>query len=364
MKKLLAVFILSIGLIVSAWAQDPDLVRRAETGDANAQFNLGEIYDRARGVERNEQEALKWYRLAAEQGLAEAQNNLGAIYESTNDDSGDYEEAVRFYLVAAEQGFADAQFNMGRMYEIGRGVTQNFSEAINWYQLASVQGDSEANSRISSIETYLESQAQQEVSNDTDSDNDFFRAILAEPIKFSDIIIIFVVLFLLAAILYLRKKSTKNPYKDSANNNESHNNNNSTSIKHQNTSISCPTCSLGINLANPTLKENINCTNCLTALEINIDSKGQFYAAKIQANNKNESDEDFVNTVEECFALLEISSESTPFQIKAVYRKKLAEYHPDKVEKLGSRLKELADKETKKLNSAYKILKDKGFLYE
>jgi hypothetical protein len=168
---------------------------------------------------------------------------------------------------------------------------------------------------------------------------------------------------LLAAIFYLRKKSIKNPYKEPANKNESHENNNS-SIRHHSTSITCPICSLRIELANPTLKETINCTSCRTALEINIDSKGQFYAAKIQAKNKNEGDDDFVNTVEECFALLEISSESTPFQIKAVYRKKLAEYHPDKVEKLGSRLKELADKETKKLNSAYKILKDKGFLYE
>jgi len=363
MKKLLAAIFLSFGLIASALAQDPDLVRRAEAGDANAQFNLGEIYDRARGVERNEQEALKWYILAAEQGLAEAQNNLGVIYESTNVDSGNYEEAVQFYQQAAEQGFADAQFNMGRMYELGRGVTQNFSEAINWYQLASQQGDSEANRRISSIETYVESQAQREVSDDTDSKNNFFSAILAEPIKFSDIIIILVVLFLLAAILYLRKKRTKNPYKDSASKSESHNNS-STSIKHQNTSISCPTCSVRINLANPTLKEKILCTNCRAALEINVDSKGQFYAAKTQANNKTEGDEDFVNTVEECFALLEISSESTPFQIKAVYRKKLAEYHPDKVEKLGSRLKEIADKETKKLNSAYTLLKDKGYLYE
>ena len=92
--------------------------------------------------------------------------------------------------------------------------------------------------------------------------------------------------------------------------------------------------------------------------------EGQFYATKIQDNNRTEDNECSVTTIEECFALLEISSESIPSKIKAVYRKKIAEYHPDKVEKLGRRLKDLADKETKKLNSAYKLLKDSGYLFE
>ena len=92
--------------------------------------------------------------------------------------------------------------------------------------------------------------------------------------------------------------------------------------------------------------------------------EGQFYVTKIQDNNRTEDNEDNVDTIEECFALLEISCESSPYQIKAVYRKRIAEYHPDKVEKLGRRLKELAEKETKKLNSAHKLLKAHGHLYE
>ena len=41
-----------------------------------AQYNLGMLYDTGRGVAQNDQEALKWFRLAAAQGDARAQHSL------------------------------------------------------------------------------------------------------------------------------------------------------------------------------------------------------------------------------------------------------------------------------------------------
>ena len=52
----------------------------AEQGDANAQYNLGVMYGKGRGVPQDAAEAVKWYRLATEQGVAEAQTNLGVMY--------------------------------------------------------------------------------------------------------------------------------------------------------------------------------------------------------------------------------------------------------------------------------------------
>jgi hypothetical protein len=46
---------------------------RAKGGDADAQFNLGVMYDNGEGVPEDDAEAVKWYRRAAEQGFAEAQ---------------------------------------------------------------------------------------------------------------------------------------------------------------------------------------------------------------------------------------------------------------------------------------------------
>ena len=49
----------------------------AEQGNAESQFNLGEMYAWGKGVPRDSKESVKWYRLSAEQGNAEAQEALG-----------------------------------------------------------------------------------------------------------------------------------------------------------------------------------------------------------------------------------------------------------------------------------------------
>ena len=53
----------------------------ARQGHANAQYNLGVMYDKGHGVPRNKVTAIKWYKRAAEQGVPQAQYNLGGIYE-------------------------------------------------------------------------------------------------------------------------------------------------------------------------------------------------------------------------------------------------------------------------------------------
>ncbi len=52
----------------------------ANEGDADAQYNLGLMYDGGKGVPLDDAEAVKWYRLAADQGDADAQTNLGLMY--------------------------------------------------------------------------------------------------------------------------------------------------------------------------------------------------------------------------------------------------------------------------------------------
>ena len=54
----------------------------AEQGNADAQFNLGIMYDdHGQGVDQSHAIAVKWYRKAAEQGLAKVQCNLGFMYK-------------------------------------------------------------------------------------------------------------------------------------------------------------------------------------------------------------------------------------------------------------------------------------------
>ena len=113
MKTLLnttLLFLLVIGFSGGVSGQDvsdfEETKRLAEQGDASAQYNLGVMYERGRGVPENYTEAVKWYRLAAEQGVAFAQSNLGSMYRTGDGVPENDVEAVRWYRLAAEQGLA------------------------------------------------------------------------------------------------------------------------------------------------------------------------------------------------------------------------------------------------------------------
>jgi hypothetical protein len=81
----------------------------AAAQDADAQYNLGELYKDGRGVPQDYAEAARWFRKAADQGNAEAQNNLGELSKDGRGVPQDYAEAARWFRKAADQGHADAQ---------------------------------------------------------------------------------------------------------------------------------------------------------------------------------------------------------------------------------------------------------------
>ena len=84
------------------------------------------------------------YRLAAEQGDAEAQFNLGVMYDTGGGVLKDKAEAVRWFRLAAEQGDAAAQGLLGHMYALGRGVRKDYVHAHMWLNIASANGAKKA----------------------------------------------------------------------------------------------------------------------------------------------------------------------------------------------------------------------------
>ena len=115
----------------------------AEQGNANAQLDLGIMYDLGQGVLQDYREAAKWYRLAAEQGNAIAQSSLGVIYRNGQGVLQNYQEAVKWIRLSAEQGNASAQSNLGAMYNTGQGVPQDYVRAHMWMNIANANADSE-----------------------------------------------------------------------------------------------------------------------------------------------------------------------------------------------------------------------------
>jgi len=67
-------------------------------------------------------------------------------------------------------------------------------------------------------------------------------------------------------------------------------------------------------------------------------------------------------TIDDCFPILQVNRTASHKEIKTAYRKRMLEYHPDKVSKLGEELKVLAEKKAKQINSAFEILKEHGYV--
>ena len=104
----------------------------AETGHANAQFNLVILDLTGNGVERDVARSVELHRKAADQKLPAAQHGLGVFYYQGIGVKQDY---------AAARKVAPAEFRLGQMYEKGVIFGKNEREALHWYRLAEAHGD-------------------------------------------------------------------------------------------------------------------------------------------------------------------------------------------------------------------------------
>ena len=111
----------------------------ADQGQILAEYIVGLMYANAQGVTENYPEALKWLQKAAEQGESKAQFSVGLIYFKGLGMPKDYAEAAKWYQRAANQNNATAQFNLGMMYSRGQGVPQNYVTAYMLLDLASAK---------------------------------------------------------------------------------------------------------------------------------------------------------------------------------------------------------------------------------
>lgn len=107
--------------------------RPAQITAAECRIQGGEYveYDRA-----DYKTALNVWMPSAEAGDAEAQANVGQIFERGLGGEPNYEAAIHWYTKAAENGNSRAQFNLGTLYEQGLGVEKNKLLALNWYRKA------------------------------------------------------------------------------------------------------------------------------------------------------------------------------------------------------------------------------------
>ena len=121
--------------------QVDDMQRRAEAGEAEAQFVVGAIY-RQGGLlgPKNDTEAYRWFRKSADQNFIKAEIALGDAYAFGSGVPQSYEQAALWYTKAAQKGDPVAANDLGVLYHLGLGVTRSNSRSIEWFGRAAGKG--------------------------------------------------------------------------------------------------------------------------------------------------------------------------------------------------------------------------------
>ena len=120
----------------------------AQAGDAQAQYQVGYMYQIGQGVVPDPVTALQWYHKSADQNFANAQSQIGYLYQYGVGVPQDYVAALHWYGLAAAQGFKTAQFQLGYLTQHGMGAPKNYETALKWYRLAADQGSAPAQNQL------------------------------------------------------------------------------------------------------------------------------------------------------------------------------------------------------------------------
>ncbi|MCK4865366.1 MAG: sel1 repeat family protein [Gammaproteobacteria bacterium] len=126
----------------------------AEKDDDKAQYNLGILYQKGLGVEKNIKTAFIWYKRASANGNTDAMYNLGIMYDHGKVIYRSPKDATRWWKQAAELGNEFAQFNIAVEYAYGRMLGKDVDKAIMWWKKSAAQGNKD--SRAALYKTYSE----------------------------------------------------------------------------------------------------------------------------------------------------------------------------------------------------------------
>ena len=104
----------------------------AKQGNDSSQIALGNLLSTGYGVQRDFTKAIYWTKKGIKQGASHAAHNLGTIYR----DMGKSKLSFKWYCRAVKMGDNDALLDVGLCQLFGYGVKQNFHTAYQSFQKA------------------------------------------------------------------------------------------------------------------------------------------------------------------------------------------------------------------------------------
>lgn len=123
----------------------------AQTGDPDAQFNLGQAYKLGRGVPADLNVALDWYRKAAQQGHLRAEDNLALLMFQ----QGDRAAAIPYLQRASARGEPRAQYIVGTALFNGDLIGKDWVRAYALMTRASASGLPQAATSLEQMDKYI-----------------------------------------------------------------------------------------------------------------------------------------------------------------------------------------------------------------
>jgi TPR repeat protein len=140
---------------------DGDLLAKASAGDPQKQYEIGRLYELGQGVDKDLKRAADWFSKAAEQGNADAEVQLGALYDrnvfydNQNSVAHDDRVAITWYRKAIAQGNVLAMRYLANVYQAHAydgGENPNtlpyLRQTLEWMSKAAAGGDAEAQDRM------------------------------------------------------------------------------------------------------------------------------------------------------------------------------------------------------------------------
>jgi len=113
-----------------------ELRQIADRGSTPAMMFLARLYTNGIGVQRNETEAVSWFKKAAQAGSTNGMLLYGDSLAAGRGTIKDMTEAHRWIKQSADAGNVAAVFRLGRMYRDGEGLPRDPLEAVNLFKKA------------------------------------------------------------------------------------------------------------------------------------------------------------------------------------------------------------------------------------
>jgi TPR repeat protein len=113
------------------------MTQLAEAGNAEAMFELADLYETGSCVQASNSKAHAWFRKAAQNGSTEGVSALGKFYYLGSEDiAPDYEKALWWLSRGVIRLDRDACYYLALMYKKGMGVGPNYKEAYKLFDLS------------------------------------------------------------------------------------------------------------------------------------------------------------------------------------------------------------------------------------